>query len=83
MPHFPFALNFPALNLPHLHPQADFMKWVRAGGAISKRSVTSREADALPPHQLINDMCDLDEGTRQLAMVFQQTRAIQVPPPPT
>jgi len=58
-------------------PPADFMKWVRAGGAISKRSVTSREADALPPHQLINDMCDLDEGTRQLAMVFQQTRAIQ------
>jgi PAS domain S-box-containing protein len=58
-------------------PPADFMKWVRAGGAISKRSVTSREADAQPPHQLINDMCDLDEGTRQLAMVFQQTRAIQ------
>mmetsp|Transcript_21056 Transcript_21056/g.43077 ORF Transcript_21056/g.43077 Transcript_21056/m.43077 type:complete len:587 (+) Transcript_21056:76-1836(+) len=58
-------------------PPADFVKWVRAGGAISKRSVTSREADALPPHQLINDMCDLDEGTRQLAMVFQQTRAIQ------
>jgi len=58
-------------------PPADFMKWVRAGGAISKRSVTSRDADAQPPHQLINDMCDLDEGTRQLAMVFQQTRAIQ------
>jgi hypothetical protein len=53
------------------------MKWVRAGGAISKRSVTSREADAQPPHQLINEMCDLDDGMRQLAMVFQQTRAIQ------
>jgi len=53
------------------------MKWVRAGGAISKRSVSSREADAQPPHQLINDMCELDEGMRQLAMVFQQTRAIQ------
>jgi len=58
-------------------PPADFMKWVRAGGAISKRSVTSREADAQPPHQLINEMCDLDDGMRQLAMVFQQTRAIQ------
>ena len=58
-------------------PPGDFMKWIRVGGAISKRTVTSREVDTTPPHQLINDMHDLDEGTRQLAMLFQQTRAVQ------
>ena len=58
-------------------PPAEFMKWIRAGGAISKRTVTTRDTESAPPHSLLNDMHDLDEGTRQLAMMFQQTRAVQ------
>jgi len=54
----------------------DFMAWIRAGGAVSKRAVTSCDPVASAPPQLINDMRELDEGTRQHAQMFQQAKAI-------
>ena len=52
------------------------MAWIRAGGAVSKRAVTSCDPVASAPPQLFNDMRELDEGTRQLAQMFQQAKAI-------
>jgi len=55
---------------------ADFLTWIRAGGAVSKRAASTREVGTAPPPGLINDMHELDDGIRQLGQMFQQARAI-------
>jgi len=55
---------------------ADFLAWIRAGGAVSKRAASTREVGTAPPPGLINDMRELDDGIRQLGQMFQQARAI-------
>ena len=59
---------------------ADFLAWIRAGGAVSKRtSHTRTPAVGLPPPQLLNDLWAVNEGIRQLALTFQQ---VSLPHPP-
>lgn len=55
---------------------ADFLAWIRAGGAVSKRtSHTRTPAVGLPPPQLLNDLWAVNEGIRQLALTFQQVKS--------
>ncbi|KAL1514585.1 hypothetical protein AB1Y20_003679 [Prymnesium parvum] len=58
-------------------PSSEFLTWIRAGGAVSKRTMHARPAPAVstPPPQLLNDMWQVQEGLRQLAMTFQQIKA--------
>ena len=55
---------------------ADFLAWIRAGGAVSKRVASAREVGTAPPPGLIIDMRELDDGIRQMGQMFQQARAI-------
>lgn len=55
----------------------EFLAWIRAGGAISKRTTTQRPAQvqgSAPPPQLLSDMWQVQEGLKQLAMSFQQVK---------
>mmetsp|Transcript_5127 Transcript_5127/g.15630 ORF Transcript_5127/g.15630 Transcript_5127/m.15630 type:complete len:505 (-) Transcript_5127:599-2113(-) len=63
---------------------ANFLAWIRAGGALSKRAAHSREAlvdTTKPPVELMHDLLQVQEGTHQLALMFQQaksTHAVQL-----
>jgi len=57
---------------------ATFLAWIRSGGALSKRTNLPREvggAGAVPPNQLVQDMLAVQEGTRQLGVMFAQAKA--------
>jgi len=53
----------------------DFVIWIRTGGALSKRTTHVRESPSSPPPQLMQDMLQVQEGVRQLAMMFAQAKA--------
>ena len=58
---------------------AEFLEWIRQGGAVSKR-LPMREPNAAPfaqpPPQLLHDLLQVHEGMRQLAYHFQQAKAM-------
>ena len=54
---------------------AHFLAWVRAGGAQSKRHTSSREFASAPPSGLLHDLQQVEDGTRQLAVLFHQAKA--------
>jgi len=54
----------------------DFIVWIRTGGALSKRTANVREpAPTAPPPQLMQEMVQVQEGVRQLAIMFAQAKA--------
>lgn len=52
-----------------------FLAWIRSGGALSKRTASTRDPSNAPPPQLLQDLLAVQEGTRQLAQTFQQAKA--------
>lgn len=56
---------------------SQFLSWIRVGGALSKRAAHTREApvEAEAPEDLLHDLLQIQEGTRQLARMFQQAKA--------
>ncbi|KAL3927979.1 MAG: hypothetical protein SGPRY_002583, partial [Prymnesium sp.] len=62
----------------HYRGQANgFIGWIRAGGAVSKRTTQIRPTPAadLPPQQLLDEMWQVQEGLKQLGSTFQQVNA--------
>ena len=63
---------------------ADFLNWIRSGGAVSKRTThrpqqqhqhQQHQADGLPPPQLLSEMLQVQEGMKHVAYHFQQVKA--------
>ena len=56
----------------------DFLSWIRAGGAVSKRTTQSRPLSGpggVPPPQLLTEMLQVQEGMQHVAYMFQQVKA--------
>jgi PAS domain S-box-containing protein len=57
---------------------AHFLGWIRSGGALSKRAAHTRSTpmeEAAPPIGLMHDLMQIQEGTHQLALMFQQAKS--------
>jgi len=55
---------------------SEFLAWIRAGGAVSKRTSHTRQPPASqPPPQLLADLWQVHEGMKQLALTLQQIKS--------
>jgi hypothetical protein len=57
---------------------AHFLSWIRSGSALSKRAAHTRCTlmdESLPPIGLMHDLMQIQEGTQQLALMFQQAKS--------
>lgn len=58
---------------------AHFLSWIRSGGALSKRAAHTRSTpmdEEPPPIGLMHDLMQIQEGTHQLALMFQQAKSM-------